>query len=98
MEYDLDTIYEILTNGKKLEDAKSGEAVEIKGRINGFHIPSGGKITYLPQDLMGPELKITYGYAVIEVGKKYVSLSKVPESMYLLVRFLDDNIIGEFEE
>ncbi len=98
MEYDLARIYEILTSGGNLEDAKHGESVEIKGNIAGFRIPSGGKISSLLRKGTGPELRISYDEAVIEVGKKYVSMSKVPDSMAPLVRFLDDNLIGELDE
>lgn len=98
MEYDLSKIYEVLTDGGNLEDAKPGESVDIKGNIAGFRIPSHGKITYLLQNITGPKLRIAYGDVVIEVGKKYRSISKVPDGMEPLVRFLDDNIIGELDE
>lgn len=98
MEYDLARIYEILTNGGNLADAKPGEPVEIKGNLNGFRLPTGGKISYLLQKGTGPELRIVYDDSVIEVGKKYVCLSKVPEIMAPLVEFLENNIIGEFDE
>ena len=101
MEYDLARIYESLTRGGNLADAKPGVPVEIRGTIDGFHTPAGGKISFLSRKIRGierPELKIEYGDVVIEVGEKYICLSKVPESMEPLFRFLDDNVIGEFDE
>ncbi|MFH1471603.1 MAG: hypothetical protein ABIF85_01775 [Nanoarchaeota archaeon] len=98
MEYNLSRIYEVLTDGGILEDAKLGESVEIKGNSDGFRIPTGGKITYLPQNEIGSEIKIEYSETVIEIGKKYMLLFKVPESMEPLLKFLDNNIIGELDE
>ncbi len=98
MEYDLSKIYDALTDGRTFEEAKSGEPVEMKGNIDGFFIPLGGKMTYLIRDVTGPELRIEYGDTVIEVGKKYVILYKFHEDMNVLVKFLDKCIIGVMDE
>lgn len=94
MDYDLSRIYEILTNGRKLVNAKPGESVDIKGNIAGFRIPSGGKITYLLHKENEPGLKIFYGESVIEIGKNGMKKSNISEDMAFLVEFLE-NAAGE---